>query len=295
MYRSRYGRSRRKYARRKYARMSMIDGSLAVEFSYNDVVKDKIKFDIPTSERSWEGEMKAWLVHPKHASNVKQWIEDEMGISVQLPLGLNQGIKTVQRKLEVLYIGRCKERPDGETNAFGYSDGSWNIIFPESVLMDWFNAAPTQKAPTQAGTLYGILGITKSATDVEIKKAFRRMVRQWHPDVCQEPDAAEQFMTINKAYEVIGDPVGRLRYDAGLALEQSLAKSEKTAELWKIKSITQGYRSPLRCGLITAMGQDVVGRFNVEKILQWHDIVENGRTLVVSWPRGAELFVQKWI
>ncbi|MFL6588773.1 MAG: DnaJ C-terminal domain-containing protein [Chthoniobacterales bacterium] len=61
---------------------------------------------------------------------------------------------------------------------------------------------------------YETLGVSKSATDDEIKKAFRKLARQHHPDVAKDKKAAEEkFKQINEAYEVLGDPEKRKKYD----------------------------------------------------------------------------------
>jgi len=60
---------------------------------------------------------------------------------------------------------------------------------------------------------YEILGIGRSASDDEIKAAFRRLARQYHPDVNKEPDAEEKFKEINEAYGVLSDAEKRARYD----------------------------------------------------------------------------------
>ena len=62
-------------------------------------------------------------------------------------------------------------------------------------------------------TYYHILGISSDATDDEIAAAFRRKVKQWHPDICRHPDAEERMREINKAAEVLCDPERRARYD----------------------------------------------------------------------------------
>jgi molecular chaperone DnaJ len=60
---------------------------------------------------------------------------------------------------------------------------------------------------------YEILGVGKSASDDEIKSAFRKLARQYHPDVNKEPDAEEKFKEINEAYGVLSDKDKRARYD----------------------------------------------------------------------------------
>lgn len=61
---------------------------------------------------------------------------------------------------------------------------------------------------------YEVLGVDKNATDDEIKKAFRKLARKYHPDVNKDDkNAAEKFKEIGEAYEVLRDPDKRARYD----------------------------------------------------------------------------------
>ncbi len=62
---------------------------------------------------------------------------------------------------------------------------------------------------------YGILGILRNASDIEIKKAYRKLAMQYHPDRNQgkEKWANEKFKEINEAYGVLGDPQKRKQYD----------------------------------------------------------------------------------
>ena len=60
---------------------------------------------------------------------------------------------------------------------------------------------------------YVVLGVERGASDAEIKRAFRKLAQQWHPDVNTDPAAQERFKEINEAYQVLSDPERRQRYD----------------------------------------------------------------------------------
>src|SRR5678815_2507747 len=61
--------------------------------------------------------------------------------------------------------------------------------------------------------LYSVLGVGRDASDAEIKRAFRKLAQQTHPDVNQEAGADERFKEINQAYQVLSDPQRRQAYD----------------------------------------------------------------------------------
>jgi molecular chaperone DnaJ len=60
---------------------------------------------------------------------------------------------------------------------------------------------------------YDILGVGRNASDDEIRAAFRKLARQYHPDVSKESDAEERFKEVNEAYGVLSDAEKRARYD----------------------------------------------------------------------------------
>ncbi len=60
---------------------------------------------------------------------------------------------------------------------------------------------------------YEVLGVPKNASQEDLKAAFRRLARQFHPDVNKEPDAEEKFKEINEAYAILSDSQKRDAYD----------------------------------------------------------------------------------
>ena len=63
--------------------------------------------------------------------------------------------------------------------------------------------------------LYDLLGVSKGASDSDIKKAYHKMAKTLHPDVNPDAKAQEKFKSVSKAYEILSDKSKRARYDAG--------------------------------------------------------------------------------
>src|SRR5580692_7505822 len=68
--------------------------------------------------------------------------------------------------------------------------------------------------PVEFKDYYDVLGVPRNASDAEIKKAFRKLARKYHPDVAKDKRTAEEkFKEINEANEVLSDPDKRKKYD----------------------------------------------------------------------------------
>src|SRR5579862_3711749 len=62
---------------------------------------------------------------------------------------------------------------------------------------------------------YDVLGVAKTASEAEVKSAFRKLAKKFHPDQSKEPRAQERFAEIGSAYEILGDEKKRGAYDRG--------------------------------------------------------------------------------
>lgn len=91
-----------------------------------------------------------------------------------------------------------------------------------------------------SNSLYETLGVAKGASSDEIKKAYRRLARKYHPDINKEPGAEDKFKEINAAYEILSDDKKRAQYDMhgdsmfGGQNFHDFASSQGTADLDEI-------------------------------------------------------------
>lgn len=282
------------HRQRDTCRIDLVGGALAITTPYNEAFKMALKATVPVTDRQWEPNTKRWLVSADYGSQVKRLIERHYGETVSLP-DLHSAPQAIETKiLDVRYIGAAKAREDGTETAYGWSNGGWTVIFSKAVLLEWFGQT---SRPGEAHTLYAVLGVSQSVDAAELKSAWKRMARTWHPDVSREPGSAEQFRAIQEAYQTLSDEGKRGRYDAGLQFEAMSKKALRGPSDWDVVSIGKNeWRSPLRCGLILVEGQERLGRFVVSSIQQWADIPnERGEVLVTSWAAGDDTFTESWV
>jgi molecular chaperone DnaJ len=116
---------------------------------------------------------------------------------------------------------------------------------------------------------YGILGVDRDATPDDIKKAYRRLARQLHPDVNPDPETQERFKTVTAAYEVLSDPKKRQIHDLGGdplggagAGGAASARASRSPTSWTPSSVR---RAPSAArGRACSEGKDALLRLEVE-------------------------------
>lgn len=288
-----YYRNPRRYSVQHHrAEIRAENGVLVLDCSYDENLVNWLKA-LPQQDRSPDKSTGRWLwkIHPKHAKSLQTAIQKNLGIAVELPvLTSNSAISGASRGIvgDMLYIGGAYTRGTSpERTATGYVNGEWAWIFPESVLRTFFGEREAK--PTGLLSHYAVLGVGKGATEEELKKAYRRASKTWHPDVSREADAEAQFKRINRAYEILKDPYARERYDVGLKLQSQVGFGQR-------ESTEKAYFTPLRCGRLEVVATPAVGgKFVVDTIKSWADIVQGGKMLITTWPKGYDKFIENWV
>lgn len=260
-------------------------GGYVVRFPYDPAFIERFK-TLPYSQRAYSKPQRAWIVAPEAIAAARDLLSSHFDQQIEIPPAEGQP-EEVTGEICLQYLGAAKDRGAGVTSALGYANGSWSIEIPQTVLENWFEGQTSE----DKSTLFAVLLVPETATAEEIKKAHKRLVRQWHPDVCREDNAADRFREIQQAYEFLSDEQKRLRYLAGLHFERLDAPASRPHYSKRFNT----YAPPLRCGLLNVTGVMKLGRLVVSQINSWVDITDSqGRVMVSSWQVGAETFSIQW-
>lgn len=84
---------------------------------------------------------------------------------------------------------------------------------PVTVDNPFFSSTPTHYPRVMSEDFYSVLGVSRDASDEEIKRAYRKKASEYHPDVSDEPDAEEKFKQVKRAKEILTDEEARQAYD----------------------------------------------------------------------------------
>lgn len=85
---------------------------------------------------------------------------------------------------------------------------------------------------------YKILGVDRSASEADIKKAFRKLAHKYHPDVSKEKDAEAKFKDVNEAYQTLSDPTNSVSAEKEAALNRRPDGAVSAALRTVLKALT---------------------------------------------------------
>lgn len=268
-------------------------GELAINGPYNKDFIDALKQAVPPRNRAWV--KPSWVITPEYNQVATDLV---IAIYGELPV-IRQGSPIISSNVNIKleFLGRCKE--ENSNMASGFVNNSWSVLFKEEALRSFFGGSKITDNPSEQ-SYYEVLGISRDTDPDDIKKAFRRLSKQWHPDVNRgDPDAEEMFKKINEANSILSDPIKRKKYNFILSLENDYKEPPKAKSLNHFLggySDRYGYRAPLKCGSLTVSGTQKIGRLIVDSISRWDDIFDDqNRLMVVSWKKDAKSFDIHWV
>ncbi|AFP79682.1 DnaJ-like molecular chaperone [Mycoplasmoides gallisepticum NC06_2006.080-5-2P] len=100
--------------------------------------------------------------------------------------------------------------------------------------------------PFLESNYYELLGVNETASKEEIKRAFRRLAREYHPDVNKAPDAEAKFKEINRAYSILSNETTRFDFDRRLKQRRAKASATNTTSFFHQRNQKQNYYEILK-------------------------------------------------
>ncbi|ADC31482.1 DnaJ-like molecular chaperone [Mycoplasmoides gallisepticum str. F] len=100
--------------------------------------------------------------------------------------------------------------------------------------------------PFLESNYYELLGVSETASKEEIKRAFRRLAREYHPDVNKAPDAEAKFKEINRAYSILSNETTRFDFDRRLKQRRAKASATNTTSFFHQRNQNQNYYEILK-------------------------------------------------
>lgn len=276
-----------RYSRYKEAKFYVGPSEVVMESTYNPVFIDLFKAMVLPDKRRWNNDRRVWVFAPEYLPEVIRLAKScDYDVSQQGTMAVEGEAQGGRMSVQVNYLGNVRRRRDGSLTASGMSErGEWLYIFPWSVIAGWLDIGVT---PLDVANLYDRLSVAPNAEATEIKRAFRSMVRVWHPDVSPHAQATDVFRAIQEAYDVLSDDRQRRKYDVALRLQSQMSAPVESEVTW----VPPDY---LRCGWYDIEADAVMGRYVVTQVYGHDDIINSaGKIMVSQWDTTQNMPVYNW-
>ncbi len=270
--------------------------SIDINTPYNADFIAALKQMVPAHKRSWN--KPSWTVALDQEQNAISLVMIYYNCMPNIVDRSSDDPDRTTQSIKLEYLGRCKTKEGQPPAASAWVNGGWSVSILETALRAFFEGP--KQSNDEHPTYYGILGIPQDSTPDDIKRAYRRMAKQWHPDICNDAEAVDMFKKINEAHAVLSDDRKRKKYNFMLRVMADTTPETKISSWLQDKidnyNSMYGYRSPLKCGNLSVEGVITFGRLTVDKIISWDDIKDDqGRTMVTNWTMGEKTFQTFWI
>ncbi|XP_012282592.1 dnaJ homolog subfamily C member 16 [Orussus abietinus] len=142
---------------------------------------------------------------------------------------VNSGILTnLTSSLDLpMALGPIGERCQNAGGSFKSFAPSRSISVLLATLLVLFQLLSSSHAGEPLGNPYEVLGVSRHATLQEIRKAYKNLVKEWHPDKTDHPAAENKFVEITRAYELLTDPERRRKFDNHGITEEGMPRQRK--------------------------------------------------------------------
>lgn len=303
--------------------MMMGFGVIELRTPYDRQFLDALKSQIDEYARRWDAANKVWRFDDSQMLTLEALCEKHFGVK-PTKSGLSAPNFQMGDRVLAEYVGRST----GGKPARVFVAGEFSFLLTEQAIRQYFHLANQTPQPQPVGATstvtpapqrtipdnpYDLLVVTTTATTAEIEQAYRRMARQWHPDVCHEPDAADWFHAITAAKQQLLDSSLRRQLDGALRMKSLLGAQIKAVKTttptptrtepakWSADWLTQNantpsFAPPLRCGWITPAAFTCGAYVKINQIKLWADDIDTqGRTRVAYWDQTSKTIRTDWV
>lgn len=161
------------------------------------------------------------IISDKWKSSRKAMTEDRVNIPKSFLSSVYCAVNLIANFLAVITINNKKseklKRNIENTSTLGRLSMFFTVMFI-------FHILPLTSADKPLGNPYEILGVKRHAALQDIRKAYKNLVKEWHPDKTDHPEAETKFVEITKAYELLSDPERRRKFDIHGITEESVPR-----------------------------------------------------------------------
>jgi hypothetical protein len=254
--------------------IEQIHNYLQVTFPYVKGLSSYVKKWIPSRDRRWCPTTKRWFFDKYYLNDVVYGIKQFNLEPNIVDLGGKSGINTQEFLIE--YLEESYTRTDGTFYKLYLKNRYISRVDYYKVRQWWLDNPYNKPAPlsAEASNFYKLLEVNQHCETEEIKKSYRRLAIQFHPDTSSEPDAHEIFVRLNSAYEVLINPIKRKKYDAAIAFARM-----ENGNNSRVSAVSQFTDPPVKCGRIKGVGKFHLGLFVINTFLKWQDVIKDGKVM----------------